>query len=86
MESDPIVSAQVSIYPLRQAHLSPAIAAVQDRLKAHGLEPVSGAMATQIVGKAATVFAALHDAFAYVAADGDVVMTITVSNACPVPA
>jgi uncharacterized protein YqgV (UPF0045/DUF77 family) len=78
------VSAQISIYPLRQEHLSPAINTVQAELKAHGLRPEVGGMSTQVVGEAEVVFAALRDAFTRVAAGGQVVMTVTVSNACPV--
>jgi YKOF-related Family len=41
-------------------------------------------MSTQVVGEAEAVFGALRDAFMRVAANGQVVMTVTVSNACPV--
>ena len=41
-------------------------------------------MSTQAVGDTETVFAALGDAFVRMAASEQVVMTITVSNACPV--
>ncbi|MGH7781577.1 MAG: YkoF family thiamine/hydroxymethylpyrimidine-binding protein [Candidatus Binataceae bacterium] len=78
------VSARISVYPLRQEHLSPAIEAVEAQFKAHGLKSEVGAMSTQIVGDADTVFAALRSAFVRVAANGQVVMTFTVSNACPV--
>ena len=36
------------------------------------------------MGEAVTVFAALQEAFVRAAATGGVVMTVTVSNACPV--
>jgi uncharacterized protein YqgV (UPF0045/DUF77 family) len=78
------ISAQVSVYPLRQEHLSPTVEAVRAELEAHGLRPEMGTMSTQVVGEAETVFAALRDAFIRVAAGGQAVMTITVSNACPV--
>jgi len=78
------ISAQVSVYPLRQDHLSPAIEAVKAELETHGLRPEIGAMSTQVVGEAQAVFAAIRDAFVRVAATGQVVMTVTVSNACPV--
>jgi hypothetical protein len=42
-------------------------------------------MSTYVVGEADAIFAALHEAFVQVAATGHVVMTMTVSNACPVP-
>jgi uncharacterized protein YqgV (UPF0045/DUF77 family) len=78
------ISAQVSIYPLRQAHLSPAVEAVREELEAHGLRPEMGAMSTQVVGTDDTVFAALRAAFIRVASEGQVVMSATFSNACPV--
>ena len=40
-------------------------------------------MSTQITGEAGVVFVALKEAFVEAAATGDVVMTVTVSNACP---
>ena len=80
-----IVSAQVSIYPLRQNRLGPAIDAVRAALVAHGLTPEVGPMSTVVVGEGAVIFAALGEAFAAAVERGHVVMTATVSNACPVP-
>jgi uncharacterized protein YqgV (UPF0045/DUF77 family) len=80
-----IASAQVSVYPLRQDRLGPAIAAVGAALAAHGLTPQVGPMSTTVVGEDAAIFAALGDAFAKAAETGQVVMTVTVSNACPIP-
>jgi uncharacterized protein YqgV (UPF0045/DUF77 family) len=79
-----IVSAQVSLYPLRQDRLAPAIEVVRAALMAAGLTPAVGAMSTVVTGEDAEIFAALSDAFARAAALGQVVMSITVSNACPV--
>jgi uncharacterized protein YqgV (UPF0045/DUF77 family) len=79
-----VISVQVSLYPLRQVHLSPAIQAVRDALTAAGLQPQVGPMSTMVTGEATVVFAALHDAFGRAAATGQVVMTVTLSNACPV--
>ena len=79
-----IVSAQVAIYPLRQERLTPAITAVSRALEAAGLRPEVGAMSTIVTGEAATVFRALEEAFVQAGALGHVVMTVTVSNACPV--
>ena len=83
-ESGMNVSAQVAIYPLRQDRLTPVITAVKRRLEAAGLRPDVGPMSTMVTGEAATVFRALEDAFVQAAALGHVVMTVTVSNACPV--
>ncbi len=42
-------------------------------------------MSTLVTGETAAVFRGLEDAFSRAGALGHVVMTITVSNACPVP-
>ncbi len=78
------VSAQISIYPLRQEHIGPAVDAVRLVLERRGLRPQIGPMSTVVTGEAATIFAALHEAFGRAAEAGQVVMTVTVSNACPV--
>ena len=79
------VSAQIAVYPLRQERITPAVDAVRTALLAKGLAPEVGPMSTMVTGEAGTVFAALGEAFERAAAAGHVVMTITVSNACPVP-
>lgn len=78
------ISAQVAIYPLRQQRLTPAIDALMEAFKLHGLAAEVGAMSTTVLGDADRVFTALRDGFARAAEGGHVVMTITVSNACPV--
>ena len=78
------ISAQVSVYPLRQARISPAIDAVRGALEEAGLEAQVGAMSTIVSGEASRVFEALRRGFERAAADGHVVMVLTVSNACPV--
>jgi uncharacterized protein YqgV (UPF0045/DUF77 family) len=79
-----IVSAQISVYPLRQDHLSPAIQEMQAALAAAGLDVTPGPMSTLVMGEGAAVFDALKTAFLRAAATGHVVMAATVSNACPV--
>jgi uncharacterized protein YqgV (UPF0045/DUF77 family) len=79
-----VISAQLSLYPLRQEHLSPAIQAAREALLAVGLQPHVGPMSTVVTGEVGTVFAGLQEAFVRAAATGDVVMTVTLSNACPV--
>ncbi len=81
-----ISSAQISVYPLRQAHLGPAVETVRAALERHGLVPRPGPMSTYVVGEHAAILAALADAFGQAAAVGDIVLTITLSNACPLPA
>jgi len=48
------------------------------------LEPQVGPMSTIVTGEDQLIFAALGDAFAKAAEVGQVVMTVTVSNACPI--
>ena len=79
------IAAQVSLYPLRQASLSPAIDEALQIFREHGLSVEPGAMSTLITGDDAAIFAALQEAFRRVAEQGQVVMVVTFSNACPVP-
>lgn len=78
-------SAQIALYPLRQEHLTPAIDTVRQALRDHGLQPETGPMSTYVIGEDEAVFAALRDAFTKASATGHVVLTVTVSNACPIP-
>jgi uncharacterized protein YqgV (UPF0045/DUF77 family) len=78
------ISAQVSLYPLRQSHLGPAVSRVADGLRAAGLEVRTGSMSTVVVGEAGSVFDSLKASFQSAAALGDVVMVVTLSNCCPV--
>jgi uncharacterized protein YqgV (UPF0045/DUF77 family) len=79
------ITAQVSIYPLRQDKLSPAIDAVLEAFGKRGIESQTGAMSTMIWGDDEKVFAALLDAFRKAASLGEAVMVTTISNACPLP-
>jgi uncharacterized protein YqgV (UPF0045/DUF77 family) len=81
-----VASAQVAIYPLRQPRLSPAVQAVGDALVCAGLQPETGPMSTLVTGEVERLFAALQTAFVRAAAQGPVVLSITLSNACPVDA
>jgi uncharacterized protein YqgV (UPF0045/DUF77 family) len=72
------------VYPLRQDRLCPAIETVRTSLADHGLTPEIGPMSTIVIGEHTMIFAALAEAFAKAAELGEVVMTVTVSNACPV--
>jgi tRNA-Thr(GGU) m(6)t(6)A37 methyltransferase TsaA len=77
------VAVQVSLYPLRQESLSPAIKEALWIFEKHGLHVESGAMSSLIAGDDAVVFAALQEAFRCAAEQGEVVMVATFSNACP---
>jgi uncharacterized protein YqgV (UPF0045/DUF77 family) len=78
-------SAQIAIYALRQERLTPAVEAVQQALSGHGLKTEAGPMSTYVVGEAETIFAALRDAFVRASGIGHIVMSVTLSNACPIP-
>ena len=77
-------SAQVSLYPLRQERLSPTIEEALRIFREHDLEMQPGPMSTLILGENGTIFAALREVFVRAAEDGEVVMMVTLSNACPV--
>jgi len=77
------VSAQIAIYPLRQERLAPAVHAVSEALAARGLAPSVGPMSTLVTGELDAVVDGLREAFRAAAAVGHVVMTVTLSNACP---
>jgi len=78
------LTAQVSLYPLRQPSLTPAIEKVLETFQQQGLEVSLGSMSTMISGDSSKVFRALEHAFEKVAEEGDLVMVATFSNACPV--
>jgi uncharacterized protein YqgV (UPF0045/DUF77 family) len=79
------ISAQVSLYLLRQPHLSSAIDDALEILHAHGLRVVPGSMSTVVTGGIGEVFGGLREAFQRAMEEGEVVMAVTFSNACPVP-
>jgi len=79
------ISAQVSLYPLGQKDLSPAIDEALNIFRRYGLDITPGAMSTLIVGDDAAVFSASQEAFQHAAKACRVVMVVTFSNACPLP-
>jgi uncharacterized protein YqgV (UPF0045/DUF77 family) len=79
------IAAQVSLYPLRQETLSPAIDEALHVFQAHGLHVEPGTMSSMITGNDAALFAALQETFVRAAGKGQVVMVATCSNACPLP-
>ena len=80
-----IIGAQVSLYPLRQESIGPAIREAVRALRQRGLEARMGEMSTVLWGEERVVFEALRDAFHQAAEHGDTVMAVTISNACPEP-
>ena len=79
------LAAQVSIYPLRQPRLSPAIDKALGIFGQHGLEVAPGVMSSVVSGDDEALFTAIREVFQQTSEQGEVVMIITLSNACPVP-
>ena len=77
------ISAQVSLYPLRQPDLEPAIRAVWRTFEKHDIEVAPGAMSTLVSGEEEAVMDALREAFHGASREAEVVMVVTLSNACP---
>ena len=80
-----MISCQFSLYPLEVADLSPAIDAAIAEFRSLGIETEVGAMSTYMTGESGLIFEGLKRAFDAAAGQGYVVMTVTVSNACPIP-
>ena len=80
-----LLSAQLSLYPLRQASLSPCINGALSILNQTGLDTFPGSMSTVISGTAEKLWTGLQQAFSAAAAHGELVMIVTISNACPKP-
>jgi len=78
-----VISAQVSLYPLRQESIGPAIREAVRILRQHGLETRIGEMSTLAWGEEQALFDALREAFRQAAEYGDTVMVVTLSDACP---
>jgi len=84
-EAELDLSAQLSIYPLRQPSLSPAITRALDVLNRHHLKVMPGSMSTLILGTEDNLWDGLKEAFSKTADHGEVVMIVSISNACPKP-
>jgi len=80
-----VVTAQISLYPLRRESIGPPIREAIRVLGERGLEMRMGEMSTLVWGEEQAVFEALREAFHRASERGDTVMTITISNACPEP-
>jgi uncharacterized protein YqgV (UPF0045/DUF77 family) len=77
------ISAQVSLYPLRQSHLSAAIDDAMKAFERHDLEIQPGVMSTLLIGDQESVFCAIREALQRATERGDTTMVVTISNACP---
>lgn len=79
------LAAQVSIYPLHQPQLSPVINKALGVFRQHGLGITPGSMSSVVSGDDEELFAAIKEVFQQTSEQGEMVMIITLSNACPVP-
>ncbi|MDD5483267.1 MAG: YkoF family thiamine/hydroxymethylpyrimidine-binding protein [Kiritimatiellae bacterium] len=77
------IQAEISLYPLRTAHVGEIIARFTRELRANGLKPETGAMSTMARGECHLVFAAAERAFNACGRDADIVLVLKTSNACP---
>ena len=78
------LTAQLSLYPLRRQHLSQDIDESLQILKEHGLEVTPGTMSSLAEGDDEALLGAIKEIFRKGAGRGDLVMVVTLSNACPV--
>jgi uncharacterized protein YqgV (UPF0045/DUF77 family) len=78
------ISAQISLYPLKQQKLSPAIEEAWKILEENQLDLKKGEMSTLVSGEAEKVFGTIKEVFLKAAELGPVSMVVTFSNACPV--
>lgn len=85
MGSAATITPQASLCPLEQAAISPTTDLTIAVLQSSGLVVEVNAVSTILAGDPVAVFATLRDAFAWASAEGAAVMTITVSNARPLP-
>ncbi len=79
------ISAQVSLYPLRQESIGPVIRKATCHFREQGLRVRVGEMSTLVWGEEQALFDAVQEAFRLAAREGDVVMNVSFSNACPEP-
>lgn len=77
------ISAQVSVYPLRRAELAPTINRTLRICRERGLDVQPGPMSTVVIGDDDAVFDAIKEALRSEANEGDIVIVVTFSNACP---
>ncbi len=77
------VQAEASLYPLRTEGLTGPIDAFVRHLRGGGLSVEIGPMSSRLAGECPDMFRALGEAFEAAAREGDVVVAVRVTNACP---
>ena len=78
------IQAEMSLYPLRTPTLAEPIKRFVRHLRQKNLEVEMGTMSSRISGECKDLFPALGIAFEEVADEGEIVLIVKVSNACPV--
>jgi len=79
----PLITAEVSLYPLGTSNTSESIDGFVRVLTERGLTVRVGSMSSYIEGESDVVFDALKHAFGEIAPKHPVVLSVTVSNTCP---
>lgn len=77
------VQAEMSLYPLRTKDLGHAIESLLGELEAASLAVQPGNMSSTVAGDVDAVFSTTGAAFKAAAENGQVVLVMKVSNACP---
>jgi uncharacterized protein YqgV (UPF0045/DUF77 family) len=77
------VHLQLSVYPLRQPHLRPAIEAALTAAAGQGVDITVGRLSTLVRGDEPAVFAALRAAFRAAASSGSTVVVATLASGAP---
>lgn len=78
------ISAQISLYPLKQERLSPAIEEAWRIIEKYDIIIQKGLMSTVLIGDRKEVFDAVTEIFEELSKKGMLVLNVTFSNACPV--
>ena len=77
-------SMEVSLYPLGEGDIGPAIGKFIAVLGEHGCAVEPGPMSTLVTGDTPALFDALREAYVGAASNRGVVLVVKISNACPV--
>ena len=77
------IGLQFSVYPLRQAHLRPAVEAAVKAAAGAGVDVTVGRLSTFGQADEDAVFAAVREAFAAARSFGPTVMVVTLSSGLP---
>jgi len=77
------IQAEISLYPLRTPNLAELIDRFIQNLRRRDLKVKIGTMSSRISGECKILLSALGEAFEDVAREGEMVLTVKISNACP---